>query len=83
MARRFDFVKVMSGTRLVGVFTSGRRWNKTGWLAEIEPLPPGTMERIYSKRGREDEVTAEFAKEQLTRLKQSLKPKPAKGKVSK
>lgn len=55
LARRFDFVKVMSGTRLVGVFASGRRWNKTGWLAEIEPLPPGTMERIYARQGSGEE----------------------------
>ena len=55
LARRYDFVKVMSGTRLVGVFTSGRRWNKTGWLTEIEQLPPGTMERIYARQGSGEE----------------------------
>jgi hypothetical protein len=82
LARRFDFVRVMSAGRLVGVFTSAKRWQKSGWLAEIEPLSNRELEQIYARRTVEDEEWMELERAYAARLRPRSR-KPAKRKSTK
>lgn len=71
LAERFDFVKIMHGNRLLGVLTSGQRWQKRGWFMEMESIPIGAL----AENNEQSEFEKAFANA-LWRRPRSVKSKP-------